>query len=118
MDTNVHSVAAAHTDRDNRELPAPIRFTNAVGQNNIATSLCRSSRPLDDSCLDLCHPILVDVQTGSADPVVTKIPRKRTAGGGFGGRRLYDRAQHLFFGGVEIHRDLKRRQRVGFRASA
>ena len=118
MDTNIHTVAAAHTDRDNRELLALIRFTNAVGQNKIATSLCRSSEVLDDSCPDLSHPILVGVQTDSADPVVTKVTRKRTPGGGFGGCRLYDRAQHLFFGGVEIHRDLKRRQRAGFRASA
>ena len=118
MDTNMHTVAAAHTDRDNRELPVPIRFTNAVGQNKIATSLCRSSEALDDSCPDLCHPILVDIQTGSADPVVTKVTRKRTPGGGFGGCRLYDRAQHLFLRCVEIHRDLTRRQRVGFRASA
>ena len=118
MDAEVHVVAAAHAERDNRELPAQIRFTNAVGGNRIATSLCRSSKALDDSRLDPCHPIVVDAQTGSADPVVTKITRKRTPGGGFGGCRLYDRAQHLFLRCVEIHRDLKRRQRVGFRASA
>ena len=31
MDADMHTVAAPHTDRDNRELLALIHFTNAVG---------------------------------------------------------------------------------------